>query len=147
MLSMFILLNLMMWRYILHPLHDNNKNSRLIARAMEAAHGKWDFLFSQASCFKLFCWLQDVYVKSARCPLLRRALKCFFVGKHTIHDCFYTTIIHFAIPTNCKYHRIQDQQVRVARSAQMQMQPELWLQLGRLIAMNPSKLQWEGFKK
>ena len=67
-LSKFIWLNLMKWNLY-------NSNSRLVARAMEATHGKWDFLFSEPEAritFHSFTLSRDcgqchANVKSAQC--------------------------------------------------------------------------------
>ena len=55
-LSKFIWLNWMRWKYNLY-----NMNTRLVARAMEATHGQWDFLFSEpeARIFTLFTLSHD----------------------------------------------------------------------------------------
>ena len=67
-LSKFIWLNLVTWTY-------NIYNPRLVARAMEATHGKWDFLFSEPEAritFHSFTLSRDcgqchANVKSAQC--------------------------------------------------------------------------------
>ena len=78
---------------MIHLLHDNNNwNARLIARAMEAAHGKWDFLFSEPEASCLFALLlchkihdcgqtkvEWVVVKSAWCSSLRQAAFLLFL--------------------------------------------------------------------
>ena len=71
---------------LIFPLHDDDVNTRLIARAMEKTNGKWKFLFSEAQTEASHVFVGyhhtkvekkfiDINIKSNWCSSMRQALK------------------------------------------------------------------------